>query len=72
MNAIANQLDAFGESMIAWSRPTGWPASPASKWPLANFSSAAFIAVAYLAFVFFGRNLLNLLLSFIIYIHFGK
>lgn len=49
------QLDALGDSIIAWSRPEGWPESPAAKWPLASFSSAAIIAIAYLAFVFAGK-----------------
>jgi hypothetical protein len=53
--SLIESLDAVGESIIAWSRPEGWPEhSPAAKWPLASFSSAAIIAAGYLAFVFLG------------------
>lgn len=45
-----------GQQIIEWAKPTpDWPASPAASWPLTDFTTAASIALGYLAFVFFGR-----------------
>ena len=45
-----------GEQIIEWAKPNAdWPASPASSWPLTDFTSAVTIALCYLTFVLCGR-----------------
>lgn len=46
-------VDAIGEAIIQWARPKGgkWQTSPLALHPLADFRSAAAIAVGYLLFV---------------------
>ena len=46
-------VDALGEAIIQWARPRGgeWQVSPLALHPLADFRSAAAIAVGYLLFV---------------------
>jgi len=51
----------LGETIITWARPEGWPVSPTSSWPLANFEYALAIAVCYLTFVFLGQIIMPML-----------
>ena len=55
MTSLAESLDSVGERIVDWAL-VGSPVTdaPVRGWPLARFSTALAIAVAYLAFVVLG------------------
>lgn len=52
--ALANQ---WGDAIIAWARPEGWPEAPTKDWPFASFDVALAIALAYFVFVVVGATI---------------
>ena len=59
---VGKHVDVLGEAIIQWARPQGgkWQASPLALHPLADFRSAAAIAVGYLLFVLVFSALMGL------------
>jgi hypothetical protein len=46
----------IGNQIINWGRSNyAWKVSPATNWPLTDFTSAITIAICYLTFVILGR-----------------
>jgi len=52
-------MDSIGESIIAWSDPDNRYRGYTEGWPLMNFSTAASIAIAYIAFVVVGSAVMK-------------
>ena len=54
LSTLNKKIDALGVSILQWASPVGWPVSPLTNYPLADFRSAFYIAFGYLTFVIIG------------------
>lgn len=46
-------------ALLEWARPEGWITSPLVDYPYTDFQTAAYIAIGYLCFVFFGSLIMK-------------
>ena len=59
MDGLTETLDSYGESILSWADPDTKFRGFTDGWPLTSFSAAAYIAMAYLAFVFGGSMIMK-------------
>lgn len=59
MDAYYTTLDTVGESILSWADPESKFRGYTDGWPLTDFPTAFNIALAYLAFVFVGSNIMK-------------
>eukprot|EP01041_Mallomonas_annulata_P002021 gene2021-3930_t len=52
-------ITKFGDMILTWARPEGWPVGPTANWPLVQSEAAFSIAIAYLLFVIFGSAIMS-------------
>mmetsp|Transcript_14056 Transcript_14056/g.28037 ORF Transcript_14056/g.28037 Transcript_14056/m.28037 type:complete len:274 (+) Transcript_14056:179-1000(+) len=57
--SLSSKLDKIGDSIVAWSDPDTLYQGATDGWPWTEFSSAVYVAVAYVLFVVIGSQVMS-------------